>query len=583
MQGEGKEMARDRGGSWRVARRLGRRRVLRGAALLGAGAAFAAACGGGSDKSNGNTSGGGGPATNATTAAGSGTQAAAASQTPKSGGLMREATVTQTPHFSPFHPGADPSFVNTWRRVNGYYEPLIAYKTIKGTEQARMTMRLAASIEQPDDSTYIIKMNPSTFHNREPAMGREVTSDDMIETLKFLTKPPATGGSFLQSGKDLKSMEAVDKLTLKFTTFGPRAFFYENVPTRFPVPKEMLDEEKLKRSIPVGNGPYEYKAHTQGSTENIKRFEGYRLKPKPYIDEKQLTFMPDNVATEAAFRAGQIEAVDSETVQNVKQRDSIVKDLGAKVTPTDFPSQSGMALVVNVNRKPWDDARVREAMYRAVDVDRILNVVFFGDGVRSWYFSPANVARNALSYDQVKQYVDYDPKKATDLLKASGIDLSKEYEFMVPVENQSWVDSGRLMAEDFAKVGLKTRVNPVVRNIYLQRAGPKPGDFDITMSVFLDWQYIKTNSGTFWDSTSLQDPEVDALVDKITQTVDAKARDQLWADLQLMLAKKYSNLMPFLTANVHYIRYAYVKNINPDFGNGTASNGWQDDRWMDKA
>lgn len=567
------------GEDWRAAAwgRVSRRRLIGGVAAMGGVAAFAAACGG--DKKTDS-----GPQTQATSAAGgAGTQAAAATaEAPKPGGVLREATVTQAPHFSPFHPGADPSFVNTWRRTNGYYEALWSLKTIKAAEKERISLRLAQTLEQPDESTYIVKMQPANFHNREPANGREVTAEDYVETIKFLMKPPASGGSFLQSGKDLKAVTAVDKLTVRHDTFGPRGFFYETMAARYIVPKEMLDEERLKRSIPVGSGPYDYKAHTQGSIEEVKRNEGYRLKPRPYIDEKKLTFMPDNVAVEAAFRSGQIDAIDNESVQSIKQRDAIVKDLGARVVANSYPTASGMALVVNVNRPPWNDQRVREAIYRAIDVERILNVVFFGDGVRSWYFSPANVARNAVSYDDVKQYVGYDPKKASDLLKASGMDLSKEYEFMVPVENQSWVDSGRLAAEDLAKIGLKTRLNPVVRNIYLQRAGPKPGDFDITMSVFLDWQYMKTKSGTFWDSTSLQDPEVDALVDKIEQTVDPATRDKLWVDVQMMLARKHSNLMPLLTGNVHFITYAYIKGINKDFGNATVSSGWQDDRWLAK-
>jgi peptide/nickel transport system substrate-binding protein len=550
------------GGRPALGRRVGRRQLMRGAVLLGAGAAFAAACGGGESKQTGATAPAGGTA--------------AAAETPRPGGVLREATITQAPHFSPFHPGADPSYVNSWRRVNGYYEVLWIFKAVN--VQDRLVLRLAESVEQPDETTYIVKTRAANFHNRAPAMGRELVAEDVAAMVTFLTKPPASGGSFLQSGKDHKSVTAIDKSTLRFETFGPRAFFYEEGGgVRVIPPREMLDEETLKRSIPVGSGPYEYKSHTVGSIEEVKRYEGYRLKPRPYIEEKKLTFVPDQASIEAAFRAGQI---DWMSFTDIKQRDAVKRDLGARIQTETYPSTSGMALVVNINRKPWDDIRVREAIYRAIDVERIINVVYFGDATRTWYFSPASFTRNPLPWERVKQYVDYDPKKAADLLKASGMDLSKEYEFMVPVEAQTWVDAGRLMAEDLAKVGLKTRVNPVVRNIYLQRAGPKPGDFDITMSVLLDFNYARTKSGTFWDSTSLQDPEVDALVDKIYETIDVKARDKLSEEFQLMLARKYSNMMPFLTTNVHNGWYAYLKGFNTDF---RKFDGWQDDRWLDKS
>jgi len=328
----------------------------------------------------------------------------------------------------------------------------------------------------------------------------------------------------------------------------------------------------------VGTGPYQYKSHTQGSVEEITRFENFRVKELPYITERKLTFVPDAAAMEAAFRSGQIELLNYEAITNVKTKETLERDLGSKIVVKTNPSTSGMALVVNVNRPPWNDIRVREAIYRAIDVDRVINVVYFGDGERTWYFSKARTTRSPLGAGPVMQYVSHDPKKATDLLKQSGIDLTKEYEFMVPVEAKEWVDAGRLMAEDLAKVGLKTRVNPVVRNIYLQRAGPKPGDFDITMSVLLDYQYAQTSSGTFWDSTSLQDPEVDAIVERIEETVDDQQREQLSHEFETMLARKYSNLIPVMSGNWHYAWYAYVKGIDLAY----QPVWYQKGRWLDK-
>jgi len=154
---------------------------------------------------------------------------------------------------------------------------------------------------------------------------------------------------------------------------------------------------------------------------------------------------------------------------------------------------------------------------------------------------------------------------------------------MVPPEAQTWVDGGGLVAEDLQKVGFKIRVNPVVRNIYLQRAGPKPGDFDITMSVFLDYQYMKTESGTFWNNTSLEDPEVDALVEKIEATIDDQERAKLSNQVELMLAKKYSPLVPMLSTNLHSSYYAYMKGLDFQQAQSGLLGGWQIGIWKDQA
>ena len=80
--------------------------------------------------------------------------------------MLREATITQAPHFSPYHPGADPSYVNFFRRVYGYYDYLWTFKDVDTAE--RMHLMLAASAEQPDATTVVVKLKPSKFHNRPP-------------------------------------------------------------------------------------------------------------------------------------------------------------------------------------------------------------------------------------------------------------------------------------------------------------------------------------------------------------------------------------------------------------------------------
>jgi peptide/nickel transport system substrate-binding protein len=494
---------------------------------------------------------------------------------PRPGGQLREATVTQAAHFSPFHPSADPAFVNFWRRSFGYYDTLWGFRLVRASD--RMALRLATAYEQPDTSTYIVRLRPSTFHNRPPANGRALTAEDVAATVEFLTKPPATGGAFLQSGKDHKSVAALDPLTLRFETHGPRALFFEDGGgARAIVPREMLDEKMLKEAPPLGSGPYQYKSHTLGSIEEMTRFDGYRQPGLPYITDRRLTFMPDTAAIEAAFRAGQLDAI---AFTDVKQKDGVARDLGGRIVVHSRPSASGLALLMNVNRPPWNDIRVREAIYRAIDIDRIIATIYFGDAERAWYFSKASYSRAPLGPEPVQQYIGHDPKKATDLLRAAGIDPNREYEFMVPSESQTSIDTGRLIAEDLQRAGLKTRINPVVRNIYLQRAGPKPGDFDLTFSVLLDYNHATSQSGTFWNSASLQDPEVDAIVERIYRTLDTSERDRLSQEFESMLARKYANLLPLISTVEHHAWYREVKGIDPD---QHPTWGYQARRWIDR-
>jgi len=556
-------------------RRISRRRTLLGLTTLGLGVTATAVMGCR-----------GGPAGSSPTGT------ARDEGTPKPGGVWRQATITVAPHFSPYHRGAEGEvFQNNWRRTyTGYYDRLWGLRST--SDPARLVyLQLASSLEQIDELTVVAKMQQAFYQNQPQSKSnskvnaRQATAEDIAASFEFLKA--GTVGEILPSaittGIDLKSVTAVDRLTLRYDMFRPLAFFYESAAagatSAYAIPKEMLDRETLMQDVPIGTGPFMFKSYQLGSIEEAVRNPNYFVKDRPYLDGKRLTFIPDDAAQEAAFRANQI---DSSGFSNIRQRDSVAADLGNRITVVDIPGGGTlMALLANIHRKPFDDIRVREAMYRAIDVDRIINVVYFGDAARVWFFKDDNYARFPIGYKAVEKYLGYDPKKAADLLKAAGVDPNKAYEIMLPVEAQTWVDSGRLAAEDWGKVGLKVKLDPQVRSIYLSKAGPEPGDFDITMTTPLDYAYMRTVAGGFWENTSLEDREVDAIVDQIHGAVDAVKRKELSQRFELMLAQKYANYMPLLASNSHTGIYSYIKGRDMEMSN-TGLAGWQPNIWFDK-
>lgn len=555
-----------------LARRISRRRALIGAGSLGAGPVLAA-CGGGDDGAQGGASG-----------------KAEQEGTPKPGGTWRTATITLSPHFSPYHRGADPSAHQNWRRINGYYDKLWGLRNT--TDPARLVYpNLASSIEQVDELTVIVKMQRAFYHDQPQSksnakvQARQATAEDFAASFEFM-KAGQTGeilASAISTGKDLKSVTAIDQTTVRYDMYRPLAFFYESgsggANAAYAIPREMLETDTIKQDIPIGTGPFMFKGYQQGSIEEAVRNPNYFLKDRPFLDGKKLTFVPDDAAQEAAFRANQI---DSFGFSNIRQRDSVAADLGDRIKVVDtLGGGTGIAFMVNIHRKPFDDVRVREAMYRAVNVQRIIDVVFFGDAVRSWFFADTNYERFPLGYQAVEKYVSYDPKKAADLMRAAAVDPNKTYEIMLPAQSQTWVDSGRLAAEDWGKVGMKVKNDPQVLSIYLSRAGPKPGDFDITMGVFQDYRAARTVPGYFWENTGLEDAEMDAIIEQIYGAVDAQKRKELSQKFELMLAQKYSNFMPMLVPNAHTGLYSFIKGRDMEMSN-TGLGGWQPNIWFDR-
>ncbi|MQA00523.1 MAG: hypothetical protein GEU80_14535 [Dehalococcoidia bacterium] len=582
---------------WTRPQRVSRRSLLRGAGVGVAGLAGAALIGCGGDDDEPDTGDGG---TTATAGPGGGSATATGSPAAgavKTGGIYRDSTITVAPHFSPFHPGADPSYVNTFRRF-GYYDPLWEVRQTADPERL-IKLSLAESVEFGDDTTVVVKMHEAHFHD-QPASNsnskvnaRMLTAEDVVARIEYLkTDHEASSNPFIT---DQVTATAVDDLTVQFTMPAPFAFFYENDGLgnnsaggrNYELPQEMLDETTLREDIPIGTGPYMYKSHQLGSREEVVKNPNYWRPDVPYLDGRTLTFIADSAAEEAAFRAGQVEDID---FSDLRQRDSVVGDLGDEVRALEYPSTSGMALIANVRRPPWNDERVRRALHRSINFERINNVVYFGSATPAWYFSEARPERFPLGREPVMDLVGYNPAEAKALLdaaKSAGAYDDREIALMLPVEAQTWVDSGALIAEDMQDVGFNVRTFTEVRNVYLQLAGPKdledmtkPSDFDLTMSVFLDYVYQKADSGSFWNNASLEDQEIEALVTQIEGTLDATERAELSNQFETLLAEKASNFVPILSGTLYHGYQSYVQGVDHELSQ-SGKGGAQLEYWLD--
>ena len=516
--------------------------------------------------------------------------------------MLRTATDTVAPHFSPFHPGADPSWPNSFRRQTGYYDYMWHMKQ-RGDPAAQYTPRLAESLEYLDDVTIVVKLKQANFHDNPNSSkfnaivgARQLSAEDVAARYAFMQDAENNNSTSNGMIQNSLTVTAVDASTVRFDTDGPQAFFLEETSggadyRGTEVPQEMLDETVLKEEPPIGTGPFMFERYQVGSQEKAVRNVDYWLPDRPFIDRLQMTILPDNAAQEAAFRANQL---DIHGYADIKEAENVKRDLGDEIVNLDFPSDAGgQTLMLNIRRAPFNDIRFREAIYRAIDREKVIRTIYFGDA-QPWtgLFGPHQPEKFPVGWDALSDLADYDPERARQLVQATKDDGTydgRELVFMLPVEAQTWVDGGTLVAEDLQAVGINVRTEAIVRNIYLGKAGGKPedpnesSDFDITMTVFLQYHHHHSNAGTFWNNNSLEDPEIDALIDKISVTVDTEERAALSNQLERMSVERYTNYIPVLAYNEHVGHYAYIKGVDFDmYTSGWGFGGWQIDTWLDE-
>jgi peptide/nickel transport system substrate-binding protein len=534
--------------------RRGRREFLQGGVgvMAGSTAAFLLACGGDDKKEE----------AKATTTGGTqGTPAAAAStQTPKRGGRLLEAWYTSTNNLNPttnYTEGIILSGVKV-------YDRLISSRLGKDTAK-EYVLEAAQSVEQPDQTTIIFKLKPGLkYQDRAPVSGRAVSADDIVKDEHYRRDNPAVGNYF--QNVSMQSVEAPDAQTVVYKLKAPNAYAFSSSQLaalgECIVPKELLDN--LDTAWPVGSGPYQLTEYGLNTRYLYKRFDGYREASKglPYIDEREVRILVDPASQEAAFRSEQLHVwrVPIPTIA-----DTLKKDLSGKIEMFEFLSTAIVTLSLNATKPPFNDARVREAIYRILNRQQYVELLEGGKGKVTPGPLPVPLTEYQLEASQTDKYFKQDARAAKQLLDAAGFPYDKELDMSTlttPRNNQGM----EIFQQQASQVGIKVRLTPLPFADWIQQrvatgnwdawyAGHPAND---SPQPVLRLQHSKTYTQHVYNG--LKDPAVDAMIDKSEQTLDRNERVKQVKDIQLALLDKYSPFILTHDYNDIWAHWKYIRN-----------------------
>ncbi|MCK5114731.1 MAG: hypothetical protein KAR11_08225 [Phycisphaerae bacterium] len=286
-------------------------------------------------------------------------------------------------------------------------------------------------------------------------------------------------------------------------------------------------------SKPIGTGPYRLVEWRRNEFVRLEANPDY-YEGKPHIKTVVFRVMPDSFTNEITFQEGGFDT----------QRLMFHQIKRYKSEPNRFKIFQRWArgyLYIGWNQKKFcfKDTKVRQALAHAVNVDRIIEYVYFGWARRStgpipnvyWY-----------SNNNIDPY-PFDPKKAKQMLAEAGwkdtdgdgwLDKNGErFEFSLITNNGNAMRAliQVLVKEDLKKVGIKVDTSvyewAVFINNYL-----KPRHFD---AVVLGWYTPQTfDRYQLWHSSQIPEPglnfceynnpEIDRLTEKLRTTFE---RDEI--------------------------------------------------------
>jgi ABC-type transport system substrate-binding protein len=160
---------------------------------------------------------------------------------------------------------------------------------------------------------------------------------------------------------------------------------------------------------PVGCGPFAFREWKSDQYIILDRFEKYWEGP-PNYQKYAYRIIPDMLTQEMEFYAGTVDSYQVQPHQVQRFKDD-----------PRYQSFSGLSfgytyIGYNLRRKPFDDIRVRKALGMAIDVNKIIRYVLYGQGERITGPFP----KQTDFYNDKIQPLPYDPKGALRLLAEAG-------------------------------------------------------------------------------------------------------------------------------------------------------------------
>ena len=282
------------------------------------------------------------------------------------------------------------------------YEGLLQYKG--GTEKPEFEPLLATKwTVSPDNRVYTFTLRQGVkFHDGTPFTSAAVKAS--FDRRAAVNQGPA----YMVS--DIESVTTQGDYDVTVTLKAPNSAFLDYLAC--PYGPRMLSPEGLQKNAgadnaqgyltnhDLGTGPYTLTAAEVGSKYELTAFADY-WGAKPYFEKVEMPVITDVSAQQLQFNNGQLAAIlhdlPSSAVQSYLDNKAFAN--------YSLPTMMSNFVYINPKKGMMTDAKNRNAVMQAVDVDELVKQTYFGRGKKAEQIYPPNV----MEAQYAKQSVTHDP------------------------------------------------------------------------------------------------------------------------------------------------------------------------------
>jgi len=423
---------------------------------------------------------------------------------------------------------------------------------------------LAESWETPEPTRWRFHLRKGVkFHNGDP-----FTADDVV----FSAERVRAKGSDLQTRLDANTkVVKIDDYTVDFILTSPNPILDSQWDTWWIMDKKWCEEHDVVAPTPAaatspsyaslhenGTGPFVVESHQPGVKTVFKVNPNWWRKPEHNLKEIIFTPIGSDATRVAALLSGEVDIIEPVPIQDIARVNASpnAKVLQGPELRTIFLGMDQTRdelLYSNVKGKnPFKDVRVREAFFKAIDIELIKTRVMRGLSTPSALMIAPELF--PLSKDFVRP--KFDPDGAKKLLAEAG--YPDGFELTMDCPNDRYVNDAAIcqaVVGMLARIGVKVNLLAQPKAQYFAKVlkaggfqtsfyllGWTPGTLD-SQNVLYDVMGCRDDPKSARGTANLGgycNKAMDALADKILVEPDTTKRDLMIKQAFEIAAKDYA-------------------------------------------
>ena len=451
---------------------------------------------------------------------------------PRPGGSLIWGTLADAVTLAPF--GVDNT--SSFEATNLVYESLLRWD-----RNMEIQPSLAESYETPDDLTYVFHLRQGVkFHS-----GKELQAADVLYSFANQKDPPPPNPDNQYYPK-IASVEAIDKYTVKLNMSAPDGTLPGYLAwSRYAyiVPEGLYDTINTAAATD-GTGPFKITEYAANDHVTYEKNQSYWRSGYPYLDSIVFKVMGDEQSRIAALRSGAIDGttISPDSVSALSGMD------GLTVLNGPLAAFAEMQMTIKGDGKPWNDARVRQAVNSAIDRQQIIDNVYAGKASYTSHIPP-HFGNWAIPDSELRStWEKTDVAKAKELLAAAGYPDGFDVTLMAYGGNPAYALNAEVVKAQLAPIGINVTVQPLEAGSAAAKANAGDyewystgrgmrGDPDGYMADF------KQNTGySKFILPGYDNPELLQLVDEGIATVDQVKRHEIYTKIQEIILTDFPEI-----------------------------------------